>query len=251
MSANCTCAYTLMRLQVVPSFSTLSFFTAYKAEPCDLNTYRHTLHALQGSAWATKSQPWVRTRAILTPWALLATPAQLAGESQAPNFQLLCSTALRTWSTLKNNREREGSSHTAPSSARMWAHPKERCCLCEGSQLLQTSGSSRSQWGTLCRGKTLPGTNPEFGCSARQAWKSQPLLEAGSYMFWAPVKAFPRKWPAPTQGARRSCSATRHKKEWRNGQKNYKQPVYSHYSLHNMLGTHTLVWKSQSKKKPG
>lgn len=38
---------------------------------------------------------------------------------------------------------------------------KDVASVSEGSQLPRTSGSSRSQWGTLRRGKT--GTNPEFG----------------------------------------------------------------------------------------
>lgn len=82
-----------------------------------------------------------------------------------------------------------------------------------------------------------------------QAREPQPWLEAGHYVFWDPVQAFPPKWPGPTLGARRSSSATRHSyKEQRDGKK-LQAIVYSHYSLPSMLGTYPSVWKSLKKKK--
>lgn len=80
--------------------------------------YRGQLEPPSPSPWWGPGPSW-------PPWAPPATPAWLAVESQAPNFQLLHSPALGTWSIHKTNRGgREESSHTAPSWAQTGAHPK-------------------------------------------------------------------------------------------------------------------------------
>jgi len=131
----------------------------------------------------------------------------------------------------------------------MQAHLTERCCLCEVSQLPRTSGPSRSQRGTLCGGKTLPGTNPEFGypilkhgspsLSQRQAATSSELL----------CRPSPQNGQGPPWGRGEALPLLRHSAKRQQKNDSRLPIVYSHSSLSSTLGTHTLAWKSHSRKK--
>lgn len=198
------CVYALLRLQVVLSFPTLSFFMVYKSEPC-ICTAMDTHYTHYRISWIQQVPSWVRTGITFAPWAPPASPGQLTGKMQGPNNKLFCSPAFRTWSpTTEEEKYPSQLTLSGSLSKRKMLSP----CRFWGSINVWSQEKPEGALSPLarsCQGQTL-------NCPSAPPHMEAPASATGRICctFWAPVQAFPPKWPGTTLEVRGSSSATTH-----------------------------------------